>query len=98
MRGSTSETDAQKIRVSLQSKHGSWLNMVEIELSVLLRQCFNGRIPNQDILRREVRVWEEERNLQRAAVNCRSITNDARAKLQRLYLSVSQAIVERKDC
>ena len=68
-------------------KHGSWLNMAEIELSVLQRQCLARRIPDQETLKREVTAWEHERNQQAAKVNWRFTTEDARIKLKRLYPS-----------
>lgn len=69
-------------------KHGSWLNMAEIELSVLGRQCLDRRIPEKSILEQEVAAWEEERNNNRATVNWRFTTCDARIKLKRLYPSI----------
>jgi uncharacterized small protein (DUF1192 family) len=68
-------------------KHGSWLNMAEIELSVLSRQCLEQRIPDQETLQREVAAWETERNTKGATVNWRFTTSDARIKLKRLYPS-----------
>lgn len=66
-------------------KHGSWLNMAEIELSVLSRQCLAGRIPNKTILASEVSAWEIDRNLAVVKVHWRFTTADARIKLKRLY-------------
>ena len=66
-------------------KHGSWLNMAEIELSVLTRQCLNRRIESVDIVRREVKAWEEARNNKKAPINWQFTTEDARIKLSRLY-------------
>jgi transposase len=68
-------------------KHGSWLNQVEIELSVLSRQCLERRIPDQETLKQEITAWEESRNQARATVAWRFTTTDARVKLQRLYPS-----------
>ena len=59
--------------------------MVEIELSVLSRQCLNRRIPNQETMKREIAAWEQERNEQKATVNWRFTNQDARVKLERLY-------------
>ena len=59
--------------------------MVEIELSVLSRQCLNRRIPNQETMKREIAAWEEKRNEQKATVNWRFTNQDARVKLERLY-------------
>ena len=70
-------------------KHGSWLNMVEIEIGVLSEQCIDQRIPDEDTLRREVSAWEEPRNEQQATVNWRFTTSDARVKLKRLYPDTS---------
>jgi transposase len=66
-------------------KHGSWLNMAEIELSVLSRQCLNRRIPDEQTLSREVQAWVNERNTKVVKVDWRFSTADARIKLKRLY-------------
>ena len=66
-------------------KHGSWLNMVEIEFSVLSRQCLNRRIPDIETMKQETRAWVQERNQQQATVNWRFTSSDARVKLRRLY-------------
>ena len=71
--------------------HGSWLNMVEIELSVLSQQCLDDRIPDDETLRRDVHAWEARRNEQRDTVNWRFSTADARVKLQRLYPNLSES-------
>lgn len=69
--------------------HGSWLNMAEIEISVLVRQCIGrGRIPNLDTLGAQARAWCEERNQAGASVDWRFTTADARTKLRRLYPSI----------
>ena len=69
-------------------KHGSWLNMAEIELSVLSRQCLDRRIPDPPTLEEEVAAWEHERNAKGATVDWRFTTADARIKLKRLYPSI----------
>lgn len=74
-----------KLEFHYTPKHGSWLNMVEIELSVLSRQCLKGRIPNQEIMKRETAAWQQKRNEQKATVNWRFTNQDARVKLERLY-------------
>ena len=66
-------------------KHGSWLNIAEIELSVLARQCLSGRIPNKEKLSSEVTAWEVERNASIVKVLWRFTTADARIKLKSLY-------------
>jgi hypothetical protein len=60
-----------KLEFHYTPKHGSWLNMAEIELSVLNRQCLNRRIPDQDSLKLEISAWEEERNQKSSSVNWR---------------------------
>jgi len=68
-------------------KHGSWLNMAEIELSVLSRQCLDRRIPDFAALESEVAAWEEQRNQEQTWIDWRFTTEDARVKLHRLYPS-----------
>jgi hypothetical protein len=69
-------------------KHGSWLNVAEVELAALSRQCLGRRIGSLEELRREVTAWEEERNDRFVEVNWRFTTADARIKLHRLYPSI----------
>ena len=66
-------------------KHGSWLNMAEIELNVLISQSLKRRIDNIEIIRKEVQAWEKHRNNKNAKVNWQFTTKDARIKLSRLY-------------
>jgi hypothetical protein len=66
-------------------KHGSWLNMAEIELGVLSRQCLNRRIPDKATLEREVNAWQKDRNDKVVKVDWRFTTADARIKLKHLY-------------
>jgi hypothetical protein len=70
-------------------KHGSWLNMAEIELSALSRTCLDRRIPDQEMLTREVSAWERQRNAKAVTVNWRFTTADARIKLKKLYPTIS---------
>jgi DDE superfamily endonuclease len=77
-----------KLEFHYTPKHGSWLNMAEIELSVLTRQCLDRRIPQQDLLKQEVAAWVQRRNQLEASVNWRFTTADARIKLHRLYPSI----------
>lgn len=71
--------------------HGSWLNMAEIEISVLVRQCLGKRrLPDAQTLGREARAWCEERNRLGASVDWRFTTADARTKLRRLYPSIER--------
>ncbi len=77
----------EKIQWHHTPKHGSWLNIAEIEISVLQRQCLNRRIPDQDSLKREVSAWQKQRNQNGAKVNWRFTVGDARVKLKKLYPS-----------
>ena len=79
---------AQKLELHYTPKHGSWLNMAEIELSVVSRQCLNRRIADQKTLESEVAAWEQSRNASKVAVDWRFTTADARIKLKRLYPSI----------
>jgi hypothetical protein len=77
-----------KLEFHYTPKHGSWLNMAEIEFSVLSRQCLDRRIPDRDILTKEVAAWEKNRNNKAARMEWRFTTADARIKLKRLYPSI----------
>jgi len=76
---------AGKLEIHYTPKHGSWLNMAEIELSVLARQCLDRRIPDQESLAEEVDAWETERNAAESSIDWRFTTADARLKLKHLY-------------
>ena len=76
---------ARKLDLHYTPKHGSWLNMAEIELSVLSRQCLNRRIADAATLKREVAAWVTARNALATTVEWRFTTDDARIKLKRLY-------------
>jgi hypothetical protein len=78
----------ERLEIHYTPKHGSWLNMAEIELSVLSRQCLDRRIPDVDTLISEVAAWEQARNTIPQPVNWRFTTPDARIKLKRLYPSI----------
>jgi hypothetical protein len=79
----------KKLEFHYTPKHGSWLNMAEIELSVLQRQCLNRRLPDEATLTHEVGVWEKQRNEKQATIDWRFSVMDAREKLKRLYPSRS---------
>jgi hypothetical protein len=68
-------------------KHGSWLNMADIEVAVLSTQCVDRRIPDQATVRRRLEAWEAGRNAERATIHWRFTTAKARRKLKRLYPS-----------
>ena len=76
---------AERLEIHHTPKHGSWLNMAEIELSVLARQCLDRRIESREELRREVEAWEGERNERQVEVKWQFTAADARVKLRRLY-------------
>ena len=76
---------AKRLEFHYTPKHGSWLNMAEIEFSVLSRSCLKQRLPDEDALRREVGASVQERNEARVTINWRFKTQDARTKLHRLY-------------
>jgi DDE superfamily endonuclease len=71
-------------------KHGSWLNMPEIELSIVSRQCLDRRIPDDATLRREITAYADTRHAAKATITWRFTTTDAREKLHRLYPSTSK--------
>lgn len=76
---------AERLEIHHTPKHGSWLNIAEIELSVLKRQCLAGRIPCIEEMRRKVVAWNLDRNNQQTKVDWQFTTTDARVKLKRLY-------------
>jgi len=79
---------ADRLELHYTPKHGSWLNIAEIELSVLARQCLDRRIPDRATLEREVAAWEAERNAADGTVDWQFRTEDARVKLKHLYPSL----------
>jgi hypothetical protein len=80
----------QKLEIHHTPKHGSWLNVAEIEFSILARQCLDQRIPDLPTLQHEVTAWQARRAQKGAAVNWRFTTDDARIKLKRLYPSIDE--------
>jgi hypothetical protein len=81
---------ADKLEIHYTPKHGSWLNIAEIEFSVLSRQCLDRRVPDAATLTREVAAWQERRNAAARPVDWRFTTADARIKLKRLYPSLQE--------
>lgn len=79
-----------KLEIHHTPKHGSWLNMAEIELSILSRQCLDRRIPDQDALKKEVAAWQEKRNAIARPMEWRFTTEDARIKLKKLYPTLQE--------
>lgn len=76
---------AQRFEWHYTPEHGSWLNMAEIELSILSRQCINRRIPDKPTLAKEVNAWERDRNNVKVQINWQFKPDNARIKLKRLY-------------
>jgi hypothetical protein len=76
---------ANRFEFHYTPKHGSWLNMAEIELGVLVRQCLSRRISDKETLEKEVNAWQKERNAKVVKVDWRFTTPDARIKLKHLY-------------
>jgi hypothetical protein len=76
---------AKRLEIHYTPKHGSWLNIAEIELSALTQQCLDRRIPDIETLRKEVEVWERNRNNKQKSVDWQFTIEDARTKLKRLY-------------
>ncbi len=74
-----------RLEIHYTPKHGSWLNIAEIELRVLSGQCLNRRIPDQQVLQNEVAAWQDQRNFKQAKVDWRFTNDAARIKLKRLY-------------
>ena len=82
----------ERVDIHFTPKHGSWLNIAEIELSVLTRQCLDRRIPSLDALKRETNAWGRQRNAQQKTVDWQLTTQDARIKLKRLYPTFTLAL------
>lgn len=79
---------AERFEWHYTPKHGSWLNVAEMELSVLARQCLDRRIPDLAALQCEVAAWQRQRNLEQVAVDWQFTTDDARIKLKKLYPTI----------
>lgn len=76
---------AKKLEIHYTPKHGSWLNIAEIELNVMTRQCLSRRIGDIGLLRQERAAWESERNEHTSCIQWQFTTNNARIKLMSLY-------------
>jgi DDE superfamily endonuclease len=76
---------ARRLELHYTPKHGSWLNIAEIELRVLSKQCLDRRIADLEILRQETKAWEHERNAKQTDVDWQFTTEEARIRLKRLY-------------
>ena len=82
---------ARKLEIHYTPKHGSWLNMAEIMLSILARQCLSTRMASIEEVREKVMAWQTERNQANLTINWRFTTEDARIKLKRLYPLIESA-------
>lgn len=80
---------SKRFEMHTTPKGASWLNMIELEFSVLSKQCLDRRIPTQDQLEREILTWVAERNAKRATVSWQFTVEDARTKFRRHYPSIS---------
>jgi len=79
---------AQRLEIHFTPKHGSWLNIAEIELSAMTTQCLQRRIPNTEELQRQLTAWQTNRNDHSKSVDWQFTTHDARVKLKSLYPKV----------
>ena len=79
---------ARKLEIHYTPKHGSWLNMAEIELAILTRQCLQQRLATPELMRQEVAAWQQERNQANVTLSWRFTASDARIKLKKLYPSL----------
>jgi len=78
----------EKFEFHFTPKHASWLNMAEIEFSVLFGQALNKRIPNQESLKKEIKAWQDNRNANTKTTDWKFTTKDARVKLKKLYPAI----------
>ena len=79
-----------KLEIHYTPKQGSWLNMAEIELSILSRQCLDRRIPDQETLKKEIAAWQGKRNAIAQPMEWRFTNEDARVKLKKLYPTIQK--------
>jgi recombinational DNA repair ATPase RecF len=79
---------AQRLEIHYTPKHGSWLNITEIELSAMSSQCLTRRIETLEKLNRELQAWQHERNRNQKTVKWQFTSKDARIKLHGLYQSI----------
>jgi transposase len=79
---------AERLEIHYTPKHGSWLNMAEIEFSVLKGQCLDRRIPDMDTMQTELDAWQKDRNNCSKTISWQFKTDDARVKLKRLYPNI----------
>ena len=80
----------ERLEIHFTPKHGSWLNMAEIELSVFTKQCLKPRMPDLSTLTAEAAAWQQKRNTANKTINWQFTTEDARIKLKRLYPQIKE--------
>ncbi len=83
---------AERLEIHYTPKHGSWLDIAEIEIGVMARQCLDRRIPSREILQQETGAWQNQRNRQGFRVDWRFTTADARIKLKSLYPPINTTV------
>ena len=88
---------AARLGIHYTPKHGSWLNMAEIETGIRARQCLNRRLPDQDTLKREINAWHNARNHKASRADWRVTTADARIRSKSLYPSVQSCRTTRSS-
>jgi hypothetical protein len=81
---------AQKLEIHSTPKHGSWLHMAEITLSLVARQCVSARIASKEEAKERIMMWQYERNQSKMTINWRFTIEDARMKLKRFYPVIEQ--------
>ena len=84
---------AERLEIHYTPKHGSWLDMAEIEIGVMSRQCLDRRIPDQRTLRREAAAWQDRRNQEAIKVDWRFTTADARNKIE-VFISINPKLMD----
>lgn len=89
----TAKRIADKLDIQHTPKHGSWLNMAEIEFSALSRQCLNRRIGTREKLAKEIKAWESARNKENIGCDWQFSMDDARIKLRKLYPTIGQKLI-----
>ncbi|SHK85913.1 DDE superfamily endonuclease, partial [Anaerocolumna jejuensis DSM 15929] len=85
---------AKRLEIHYTPKHGSWLNIAEIELNVMTRQCLKRRISEIEKLSQQLSAWEQERNSSKATVQWQFKTTDARIKLASLYPKLIRPVID----
>ena len=88
---------AKKLEVHYTPKHGSWLDIAEIGINIMTRECLNRRIPSIEALKEELKAWNDEYDKDPSPVNWQFQTEDSRIKLKRLYPDIEKYRKDRDD-